>query len=127
MLRKLRSFGVSCNVMELVYKSVIESLLSFNITVWFGNLSLANKNKLGRVVKNASKIVGKQQEEINSIYQRSIRKKAASIVLDNLHPLNTQFEILPSGKRYRVPRCRKNIFKKSFIPSAVAVLNSGPT
>ena len=112
--------------MELVYKSVIESLLTFNIIVWSGNLSLANKNKLGRVVKNASKNIGKQQEEINSIYQRSIRKKAASIVLDKLHPLNTQFEIFLSGKRYRVPRCRKNIFKKSFISSAVAELNSGP-
>ncbi len=124
LLRKLRSFGVSEKVLETVYKSLIQSLLSFNISVWFGNLSVKNRNKLGRVVNLASKIIGNPQDQLAELYNVSVQKKAVAIVLDNLHPLHHHFETLPSGKRFRVPLCRKNMFKRSFIPNAISALNS---
>lgn len=46
LLRKLRSLGVRFGVMERVYKSVIQSLFSFIITIWFGTIGLINKYKL---------------------------------------------------------------------------------
>ena len=37
LLQKLRSFNVSTEVLQLVYGSLIESVLSFNLVCWYGN------------------------------------------------------------------------------------------
>ena len=39
LLRKLRSFGVGSHVLESVYRCLVESVLSFNIVTWYGNVS----------------------------------------------------------------------------------------
>ena len=40
LLRKLRSFNVSSNILILVYTSLIESILAFNIVTWFHFLTI---------------------------------------------------------------------------------------
>ena len=47
LLRKLRSFNVSAEVLQLMYRSLIESVISFNLVSWYGNLSTKNKARLG--------------------------------------------------------------------------------
>jgi hypothetical protein len=42
-LGEVKEFGVSQNILEKVYVSLIESILVFNISVWFGHLTLINK------------------------------------------------------------------------------------
>ncbi len=37
---------------------------------------------------------------------------------------NCLFELLKSGRRYRVLLANKNVFKRSFIPNAVRIINS---
>ncbi len=124
LLRKLKSFRVSDHILESVYRSLIESILTFNVIVWFGLLTVKDKARLARVIKIASKVVGVQQKQLSDLHASAIRKKACRIMQDVSHPLNHCFEMLPSGRRLNVPRARKNIHKKSFIPSAIAVLNS---
>ena len=51
-------------------------------------------------------------------------KKSRSIINDPTHPLHSCFEIMPSGKRYRTPAFKRQLYNKSFIPSAVRFLNS---
>ena len=58
LLRKLRSFDVSRELLQIVYKSLVESVLTFNIVVWYGNLGVKGKAKLARIVGMAGKIVG---------------------------------------------------------------------
>lgn len=124
LLRKLKYFNVNQSVMELVYRSLIESILTFNIVTWYGTINVKNKAKLHRIVATASKIVGQPQRQLTSLYQAAMKRTAIKIVRDPIHPLNPCFEILPSGKRYKVPLARKNLFKKSFLPSAITILNS---
>ena len=50
--------------------------------------------------------------------------KARQILHDPTHPLNEAFEKLPSGRRLKVPLAKKNLFMKSFIPSAILILNA---
>lgn len=45
LLRKLRSFNTSQRTFSMVSKSLIESVLTFNIISWYGNLSVKQKNK----------------------------------------------------------------------------------
>ena len=124
LLRKLKSFDVSQPVLELVYRSLIESVLSFNIITWFNFLTVKQRTKLGRVVNIASKIIGQKQQQLPSLYRTAVSRKSYQIVNDRTHPLHSSFQKLPSGRRFRVPLARKNILKKSFVPSAVSVLNA---
>ena len=110
LLRKLNSFGVSKNIMETVYKNLIEGILTFNMAMWYGNLNVKGKTKLQRIVNLASKIIGKRQKQLSCIYEIIIRKKAIKIAHDPSHPLFREFDLLPSGGRYRVPRHSRNIF-----------------
>ena len=56
LLRKLKAFDVSQRILQLVYSGLIHSILSFNIIVWYGNISSKNTRKLARVVNTASKL-----------------------------------------------------------------------
>ena len=122
-LRKLRSFNVSTTVLVSVYRCCIESILTFNIVSWFGHISVRDKTRLTKIVNISSKIVGTKLKDLAELYNHALRRKGLSILRDPSHPLNDKLHYLPSGRRLLVPRARKNIFKKSFIPSAVAVLN----
>ena len=52
LLRKLKHFGVSQGILEMVYRSLIESILAFNIVTWFGVLTVRNEARLSRVVNS---------------------------------------------------------------------------
>ena len=44
------------------------------------------------------------------MYEEVLRKKAVKIANDPSHPLKREFELLLSGRRYKVPRANRNIF-----------------
>ena len=118
-MRKLKSFYVSQHILQLVYRSLIESNLSFNVITWYGNVSGKNKLKLARVVNTASKLIGNYQKQLSSIYKDALKRKSTQIVYDPAHPLNQAFQKLPSGRRLKVPLAKKNLLKKLFVPSAI--------
>ena len=100
---------VSCY--KLLYKSLAESVLTFNIVVWYGNLGVKGKAKLARIVGMAGKIVGAKQDSISDLYLTAVEQKTARILDDAKHPLFSQFQKLRSGRRYKVPIARKNVQK----------------
>ena len=105
----------------------MESVLTFNIVVWYENLGVKRKAKLARIVGMAGKTNGAKQDFPSDLYLTAIERKTARILDDAKHPLFSQFHKLRSGRRYKVPIARKNVCKKSFIPSAISVLNSRAT
>ena len=123
LLRKLKSFYVCPEVLETVYRSMIESILTFNIVCWFGFLNIVQKNKLNRIVNLASKIIGTKQTSMSELYHKALTRKSRSIVKLEDHPLSSEFVLLPSKRRFRVPMSKKS-FRKSYIPSAISVLNA---
>ena len=122
LLRKLKSFFVSKEILQLVYRSLIESILTFNMGCWYGSLSFIDRKKLSRIVNLASKIVGTQQPSLESLYQKWVGRKAKSITSLTDHPLLHEFQTLPRG-RFRVPICNRR-YKRTFIPSAISILNA---
>ena len=48
-LRVLRNLCVDNTILTLFHRSVVESVLCFSITVWYGHLTKKDKNKLNKV------------------------------------------------------------------------------
>ena len=124
--RKLRNFNIDPTFMRMFYSCFIESVLTFCFICWFGSLSTKNKNRLQNTVKTCSKIAGINFPTLTHIYSVRVAKKAKSIAADPSHPLSCQFKLLPSGRRYSMPRCRSNRLRNSFIPTAISILNNLP-
>ena len=110
-----------------MYKSLVESVLTFNTVVWYENLGLKGKAKLARTVGMAGKTIGAKQDSPSDLYLTAVERKTARILDDAKHPLFSQFQKLRSGRRYKVPIARKTVYQTSFIPSAISFLNSRAT
>ena len=115
-------FGLSQAILTRFYCAVIESVLSFSITVWFGCASQDEINQIESVVKNTSKLIGLNMPSIRSLYQSQSLRKSKRIVQDAYHPANHLFELLPSGKRYRCIKTKMTRFNNSFYPQALRFL-----
>lgn len=111
-LRKLAFFNIDKTIMTLFYHAFIESILSFSLVSWFGNLCLKNKNLLFQVVKWSSKAIGETQLHPELLYTRQLQRLAMAILEDNSQPLHTAFQLLTSGRRFLVPRSRTVRLKK---------------
>ena len=125
-LRRLRAFGVNEKILVFFYRSIIESILRYGITVWFGNLSVQSKSQLSRLMRSAMKITDSTSPTISlqEIFEQTLRRQSVKIIYDTKHVLHNEFQLLPSGRRYRTPPCRLNRCKYSFVPLSIKQLNS---
>ena len=114
LLWKLKHFGVSPGILEMLYRSLIQSILAFNIVTWFCVLAVRNKARLSRVVNTASKVNGCSQIPLSDVYAKAMKRKASQIIADSAHPLHALIRRHPSGRRFRVLLAQKNSYKKSF-------------
>ena len=125
LIRKLKTFDIDKKMLEMINRSLVENILTFNIVRFYGHLTVKQKNRLNTIVNIATKLINLKQKSLNDLYQQAIsKKKSRSIINDPTHPLHSCFEIMPSGKRYRTPAFKRQPYNKSFIPSAVRFLNS---
>ena len=123
MLRKLRSFGVDKKVLKMFYFSFIESLLTFSFLAWFNNLNVQNSAKLNRVLRHSQKVVGDTLPTLSFTYEKRAVRKARRVSGDTSHFLSQYIRRLPSGRRFEAPPVRTERHKKSFVPTAVRLLN----
>ncbi|KAK2188224.1 hypothetical protein NP493_139g01016 [Ridgeia piscesae] len=123
LLRRLRSFGLTSQVMLNFYRAVIEIVLLFSITVWFGSITQKETLRLNRVVKTASRIIGRELPSLEILYQQRLLGKANLISQDSSHPAHDLFEPLPSSRRFRSIKTRTNRFSASFFPLAIQTLS----
>jgi hypothetical protein len=58
------------------------------------------------------------------LYERRVTRKASNICMDRSHVLAHHFELLPSGRRFRVLKFRTVRGKNTFILKAISLLNN---
>ena len=102
-LRRLRVFGVNQKVLLLFYHAVVESILRYGISAWFGNLSVQLKAQITRLTQRAMKIMGvRQHPTLQAVFDETIIRQAQKIISDPTHVLHPEYQLLPSGRRFRV-------------------------
>lgn len=122
-LRKLSFFHIDRKLLTMFYRCFIESVISFSLVSWFSNLSLKNKNSLNQIVRWASKLIGQPQLNLEPLYNGQLLRLAGSILNDPSHPLYSEFQPLPSGRRFKMPVCKTKRYRNSFVPAAIKALN----
>ncbi|KAK1795639.1 hypothetical protein P4O66_001136 [Electrophorus voltai] len=124
-LRCLRDFRLPSKILRNFYTCTIESILTGNITVWFGNSTKQDREALQRVVRSAERITHMELPDLQSIYYKRSQTKARRIVKDPTHPNNRLFSLLRSGKYFRFLMTKTERLKRSFFPQAIWALNQG--
>ena len=76
------------------------------------------------------KVMGvKKHPTLDTIFEDAVLKQAKKIIVDPTHVLYPEYQLLPSGRRYRIPTKNKkrylNRYKKSFLPRSINLLNIG--
>lgn len=94
-LCKLRRLQVNKSILQLFYKSFIQSTLTFSILARFGSLSEVSKCHLNKIIRVSGKIVGRPQTPLGTIFERHALKKAQLISSDSTHILQDQYKLLP--------------------------------
>ena len=72
-LRQLERFGLNQRILTQFYRSVIETVLSFRISVWFGGTSSSDIDQLECIVRQACCIVADILPSIASLYSTVLR------------------------------------------------------
>ena len=74
---------------------------------WYGNVNSKNRTKLAPIINIATKLIGREQNQLSKIYIEALKRKAIQIYHDDAHPLNAAFHVLPSERRLKVPLAEK--------------------
>ena len=59
----------------------------------------------------------------DNIFAEKLKSMSQKILNDECHPLHANFELLPSGRRYRMVKCRTNRYLNTLVPKAIQALN----
>ena len=128
-LRKLKSFEVHPQFLQMFYSSVIGSVVSFGLTCWGGNLKSSDRERVDRVIRKAGKLIGQTQDDLHSLYHKRVHSRMMAIIKDETHPMWHDFansKIERSG-RFRVPKLTTERYRNTFFPIAIKKLNDNHT
>jgi type III secretion system FlhB-like substrate exporter len=123
-VRKLYNLHVDNTIVELFYRSVVESIITFGIAAWYGNCTQASKSKLCKIIKNAKRLGVQNAKSLVELYEKFTMQKATAIRSDCEHPLYNCYEMLRSGRRLQAAYTRTVRFNKSFVPASIKLLNN---
>ena len=121
-LRQLKKFGFRHTILARFYHSVIESILCFGVSVWFGASASRDKARLERIVRRASRIAGCDFSFIASLYDTRLCHRVGKLSVDSSHPANHLFELPPCGRRYRAIKAKTHRFRLSFFHEVIRVM-----
>jgi len=107
----------------LLFINFFNLSITYCISVWFSSCTMAHKNTLQRVINTAQKIIGHPLPSLKDLYSTGCLRRARSILRDSTHPGHRVFQLLPSGRRFRVLKTQTNRPRDSFYNRAIALLN----
>ena len=95
-LRRLRSFDVCGRLLKMFHLSVVASTLFFAGACWRGGFTAGESNRLNKLVRKASSVVGLELDSLEVVVERRIREKFKSILGNPSHPLYAELRQMGS-------------------------------
>lgn len=128
-LRRLRSFNVCTRLLQTFYQSVVASVLFFAVVCWGGNTNKRDADRLSKLVRKASSVVGVRLDNVEEVAEGRTRRKLDSILENPSHPLHAELVKMRSTFSHRLipPRHSTKRFGQSFVPTAIRLHNKGLT
>ena len=107
-LRKLKSFNIRQELLQMFYSSVVSSVLTSGLLSWGGNICRRDRETLDKVIRKASGVVGRVQDNLDILHDRRMTQKLNDILDDATHPLRLEFDdrLIQRSGRMRVPKAR---------------------
>ena len=129
LLRRLRSFGVCRSLLKTFYDSVVASAIFYVVVCWGCGSSERDRKRLNKLVKRAGSVLDCPLDSIEEVGERRMLAKLTSIMDNPSHPLHQTVGALSSSFSNRLlhPRCKKERYHRSFIPTAVRLFNTSKT
>ena len=125
-LRRQRSFNICRTMLRIFYESVVASAIFFAVTCWGSGLKVADNNRLHKLIRRASDVMGEELDTLTTVAERRMLSKLQSILDNVTHPLYdtlAQQRSTFSG-RLLLPRCTTERHRKSFLPVAIKLCNA---
>ena len=125
-LRRLRSFNICRTMLRMFYESVVASAILYAIVCWGSRLKVADTNRLNKLIRKASDVVGVQLDSLTEVMERRMLSRLQDIMDNTFHPLHSVLDNHRSTFSARLipPRCTTERHRKSFLPVAIRLYNS---
>lgn len=121
-LRKLRSLNIASHILHIFYTATIQSVITFGITCWGGNMTEGDEAKLNRLIRKAGKITKCDLPLLKELYESKTKEKGASILSNVKHPLHKEYITSSRSGRLLSKASRTERYRKSFVPSSIRLL-----
>ena len=112
-------------MISLFYQATIQSLLTFCIIGWGGNVSEGQKTKVDSLIKRCGKLFGKSPLYFDDLFHMCCSRKIISIDKDSSHPLYGNISRSVRTGRIQLMSAKTERYRSSFIPHAIKVLQEG--
>ena len=124
-VRQMKKNKVKKKLIEMFYNAMIPSVLLYACSGFLNLVTKTLKHDLDRPRRRCSKLIGDSENLVKPdiMYKNATLSLAAKIIKDQYHPLCSQYVLLPSGRRYRLPRIKTSRFRSTFVPSSIILMN----
>ena len=87
-LRRLRSFNICRTMLRMSYESVVASAILFAVVYWGSRLRVADGNRLNKLIRKASDVVGLKLDTLTAVSDRRMLSKLQPILQYGSHSLH---------------------------------------
>jgi hypothetical protein len=117
--------NVNSELIVSFFNTVILPVLMYASAAFFSLLTKQLKLELSRPNRICERLLKRKYviDENDTYYANCVMNLANKIKQDDTHPLHELYELLPSGRRFRVPCARTQRYKDTFLPVSIILLN----
>ena len=123
-VRSMVKLNVNTELVTSFFNTVVMSTLMYACVAFYGLLT----NSLARELERPVRICRKMRRDcvldnLYDVYKKSMLVFTKKIRDDDAHPLHLNYNLLPSGRRLRVPHSRTQRFKNTYVPMSISLVN----
>jgi hypothetical protein len=118
MFRRYASFGATTKQLDYIFSVMILPMILYNCCVFYTSSAKKDQARCQAVIRKCS-----CDFSLDDIVSGKIVNYSNTILNEPEHPFFDRFVVAASRKRFLLPRCRTERKRKSYIFSAIKLLN----